>query len=93
MLAIISTLAFLSSEVFARGVKAYRGSLVLLHAFLFCRLFEIDMTTCSVCGGPLSIIAAIVDPPVISKILAHLGLPQRAPPRAPVKAFPLFQTA
>lgn len=30
---------------------------------------------------------------VIAKILAHFGLPTRAPPRAPVKAYPLFQTA
>jgi len=57
------------------------------------RVFEIDMTACPKCGGPLTIIAAIVDPPVIAKILAHLGLPTRAPPRAPVKAYPLFQTA
>ncbi len=27
---------------------------------------------------------------VIAKILAHWGLPTRAPPRAPVKAHPLF---
>lgn len=65
----------------------------LSWALLLKRVFEIDMTTCSNCGGPLSMIAAIVDPPVISKILAHLGLPQRAPPRTPAKAFPLFHTA
>ena len=55
-------------------------------------MLPIDMTACSQCGGPLTIIAAIVDPPVIAKILAHLGLPTRAPPRAPVKAYSLFQT-
>ena len=55
--------------------------------------FEIDMTTCSKCGGPLTMIAAIEDPPVIQKILAHLGLPTRAPPRAPAKADVLFQPA
>jgi hypothetical protein len=51
------------------------------------------LTTCSECGGPLTMIAAIVDPPVITKILTHLGLPQRAPHRAPVKPYPLFHTA
>ncbi len=30
------------------------------------------------CGGDLKIIAAIEDPPVIDKILSHLGLPTRA---------------
>jgi len=38
-------------------------------------------------------IAAIVDPQVIVKILTHLGLPARAPPRAPARPFPLFQAA
>jgi hypothetical protein len=65
----------------------------LSWALLLKRVFEFDMTICCNCGGPLSMIAAIVDPPVISKILAHLGLPQRAPPRTPAKAFPLFHTA
>ena len=37
------------------------------------------------CGGALKIIAAIEDPPVIVKILSHLGLPTRAPPRAPAR--------
>jgi hypothetical protein len=32
--------------------------------------------------GTLKIIAAIEDPAVITKILTHLGLPIRAPPRA-----------
>ena len=42
--------------------------------------------------GSLKIIAAIEDPPVIVKILAHLGLPTRAPPRSPAQRFDLFQT-
>jgi hypothetical protein len=32
------------------------------------------------------------NPPVIVKILAHLGLPTRAPPRSPAQRFDLFQT-
>jgi hypothetical protein len=43
-------------------------------------------------GGSLKIIAAIEDPPVIVKILSHLGLPTRAPPRAPARRVDLFQT-
>ena len=47
---------------------------------------------CPNCGGSLKIIAAIEDPPVIIKILTHLGLSTRAPPRAPAQRFDLFQT-
>src|SRR6266404_2649513 len=44
------------------------------------------------CFYALKIIAAIEDPPVIVKILSHLGLPTRAPPRAPARRVDLFQT-
>jgi len=40
--------------------------------------FDIDIENCPNCGGTLKIIAAIEDPPVIDKILSHLGLPTRA---------------
>ena len=46
------------------------------------RVFEIDMEHCPNCGGELKIIAAILEQPVIEKILTHLGLQARAPPRA-----------
>jgi hypothetical protein len=42
-------------------------------------------------SGALKIIAAIEDPPVIVKILSHLGLSTRAPPRAPARRVDLFQ--
>jgi len=44
-------------------------------------------------GGPLTILAAIEDPAVISKILTHLGLPSHAPPRAPARLDAFMQTA
>ena len=55
--------------------------------------FEIDIERCPRCGGRLKIIAAIVDPVVITKILAHLHLPARAPPRSPARRVDLFQAA
>ena len=72
----------------------------LSWARLLKRVVDIDIEHCSNCGGSLKIIAcpeprrraAIEDPPVIVKILSHLGLPTRAPPRAPARRVDLFQT-
>ncbi len=44
------------------------------------RGLDIDIERCPNCGGALKIIAAIEDPPVIVKILSHLGLSTRARP-------------
>jgi len=46
-------------------------------ARLLKRVFDIDIEQCFQCGGTLKIIAAIVDPTVIAKILTHLGLSAR----------------
>jgi hypothetical protein len=46
------------------------------------RVFDIDMQHCPNCGaGELKIIAAILERPVIEKILTHLGLDPRPPPK------------
>ena len=55
----------------------------LSWARLLKRVFEIDMEDCPNCGGELKIIAAILEQPVIEKILTRLGLQAPAPPRAP----------
>ena len=62
-------------------------------ARLLKRVFDIDIEHCPHCGGHMKIIAAIEEPTVIAKILAHLGLPTRAPPRSPPQKFSLFATA
>ena len=54
-------------------------------ARLLKRVFDIDMQHCPNCGGELKIIAAVLEPPVIEKILTHLGLQARAPRRAPAR--------
>jgi hypothetical protein len=46
-------------------------------ARLLKRVFDIDIDHCPNCGSSLKIIADIEDPPVIVRILAHLGLPTR----------------
>jgi len=50
------------------------------------------MEHCPNCGGELMIIAAILEQPVIERILTHLGLQVRAPPRAPARV-PQLQAA
>ena len=51
-------------------------------AQLLKRVFDIDMQHCPNCGaGELKIIAAILERPVIHKILKHLGLDPQPPPR------------
>ncbi|MGH8534086.1 MAG: IS91 family transposase, partial [Gammaproteobacteria bacterium] len=65
----------------------------LSWARLLKRVFNIDIEHCPNCGGALTIIAAILDPAVIAKILAHLGLPIRAPPRSPARRPDLFHAA
>ncbi len=49
-------------------------------ARLLKRAFDIDIERCAY-GGKLKIIAAIEDTVVIVRILTHLGLPARVPPR------------
>ena len=36
------------------------------------RVFNIDMETCSACGGAMKVIACIEDPIINKKILGHL---------------------
>jgi hypothetical protein len=62
-------------------------------ARLLKRVFDIDIERCPRCSGELKIIAAIEQPTVIAKILAHLGLPTRAPPRPLAQVFDLFEPA
>ena len=52
-------------------------------ARLLKRVFDIGMDHSPHCGGKLKIIAAILKHGTIAKILNHLGLPTRAPPRSP----------
>ena len=63
---------------------AHHRPMPLSWAKLLKRVFEIDMEHCPNCGGELKIITTILEQPVIEKILTHLGLQARAPPRAPV---------
>ena len=56
--------------------------MLLTWTRLLKRVFELDMEHCQSCGGELKITAAILEQPGTEKILTHLGLQARAPPRS-----------
>jgi hypothetical protein len=61
---------------------AAEGNRTWARLQLLKRAFDIDMQHCPNCGaGELKIIAAILERPVIEKILTHLGLDPQPPPR------------
>ena len=45
------------------------------------RAYQLDVLVCPTCAGPMRLVALIEDERVAMRILAHLGLPARAPPR------------
>lgn len=57
-------------------------------ADLMRRVFSIDVLACAGCGGRLRFIATIEDPPVVTKILNHLGLPTERPALIPARSPP-----
>ena len=61
-------------------------------ARLLARVFNIDVETCSKCGGKMKIIAAIEDPKVIRKILEHMGLDAKPPPLQPARGPPSLES-
>jgi hypothetical protein len=55
----------------------------LSWAQLLARIFHLDVLWCPRCGGRRRILSFLTDPPVVRRILTHLGLPTEAPPVAP----------
>ena len=75
-----------------RACEHMREAARMSWARLLKRVFDIDIERCE-CGGQLKIIATIEEPAVISRILTHLGLPARAPPRSAARAPQLMHAA
>jgi len=50
-------------------------------SLLMKRAYALDVLCCPRCQGPMRLIAVIENELVARRILQHLGLPQRAPPR------------
>ena len=51
------------------------------------KVYEVDPLLCPRCGFPMRVLSGIEDPPVVRRILDHLGLwdtQQRPPPAQPI---------
>ena len=52
------------------------------------RIYECLPLLCPRCGEPMRIIAFVLDPPVIERILRHIGEPTETPPILPARSPP-----
>ena len=59
-------------------------------ALLLVRIYECLPLLCPRCGEPMRIIAFILDPPVIERILTHIGEPTTPPAVLPARAPPAW---
>ena len=57
-------------------------------AMLLARIYECLPLTCEKCGQPMRLIAFIIEPPVVEKILKHIGEPTEPPTVLPARAPP-----
>jgi hypothetical protein len=57
-------------------------------AMLLARIYECLPLTCQKCGQPMRLIAFIMEPVVVEKILSHIGEPTEPPAVSPARAPP-----
>jgi hypothetical protein len=57
----------------------------LSWSVLMKRTLGLEVLTCSRCAGPMRLVSVIENEQVARRILAHLGLPTRAPPRGRIR--------
>ena len=57
-------------------------------AMLLARIYECLPLQCTNCGQPMRIIAFVLDPPVIERILRHVGQPPEPPAILPARSPP-----
>lgn len=67
------------------GGCTHRRPVWLSRARLLKRVFDLDLEYCPNFGGALKIIAAVLEQPLIEKILKHPGLQALAPPGSPAR--------
>ncbi len=55
-------------------------------AQLLARVLDVHGLTCARCGAAMVVLAFITDPPIVKRILDHLGLPSTLPPLSPARS-------
>jgi hypothetical protein len=66
----------------------FRKNATRCWAMLLARIYECLPLQCPRCGQPMRIIAFILEPPVIERVLTHVGEPTSAPEVLPARAPP-----
>lgn len=79
----ISTPRVVQLELFANNDSDHQEPGKKPWAWLLRHVFQIDVTTCPHCGGPMRWIEAATSPKAIAKLLARQGLGPRPPPKDP----------
>ena len=79
----IHTTCSVRSLVMADGLDSSR--VTQSWSQLLRRVFDIDVSVCERCGGPVRVLAAIQEPETAEKILNYFGLPAKPPPTAPAR--------
>ena len=74
-------------EVQPQGGRASRRSRYR-WAQLLSRVFGVDVESCGKCGGPVKIVAAVVERSQVRRYLEHAGLPADLPKIQPARAPP-----
>jgi len=59
-----------------------------LWAILLARIYEISPLICSRCGGPVRIVASVIEAAPIQQILQHIGEPLEHPVLRPARGPP-----
>ena len=63
----------------------------LSWASLLSRIFQIEIETCSLCGGKMKVVAAVTDPASINRYLEGTGQSAKIPELVPARAPPQLE--
>ena len=71
----------------------FRKTAARCWALLLTRIYECLPLQCPRCGQPMRVIAFVLDPPVIERILRHVGEPTEPPALLPARSPPQGELA
>ena len=74
-----------------KPTSAFGRAAARCWALLLVRIYECLPLLCPRCGEPMRIIAFVLDPPVIERILGHIGEPTSPPTVLPARSPPQWE--